>query len=339
QYNEVVFSPASTGVYYFGFHAYSIANQLSFQIDNIRITEKGWTGEVDTAWENAANWRGGVPDASADVVIDSANPAIISTDITVNSITLGADASLTVASNASFTTGNITVANGGSFVIENNANLFQTAGAVNTGNVTIKRNSSLIKQLDYTIWSSAVAGQGLKAFSPEAMWYRIYTYNTTSDQWDQVFGSSEAPDTDFEAGIGYMFRAPNNFITTPYTYNGEFKGIPNNGNVTVNFDATNGTYQGIGNPYPSNIKIDGPNGFWNTNPGTGTLYFWTNVNPWDDNLGNYTGNNWATFSKVGGVGTTGEGDSAENDASSKTPTGIIPVGQGFVIESGSENSV
>ncbi len=43
-----------------------------------------------------------------------------------------------------------------------------------------------------------------------------------------------------------MFRAPNNFITTPYTYNGEFKGIPNNGNVTVNFDATNGTYQGIG---------------------------------------------------------------------------------------------
>src|SRR5690606_41501702 len=61
--------------------------------------------------------------------------------------------------------------------------------------------------------------------------------------------------------------------------------------------------------------------FWDTNSGTGTLYFWTNVNPWDDNLGDYTGNNWATFSKVGGVGTAGEGDSAENDASDKTPTG------------------
>ena len=339
QYNEVVFSPASTGVYYFGFHAYSNSNQWTLRLDNIHITEKGWTGEVNTAWENAANWRGGVPDASADVVIDSANPAVISTDITVNSITLGADASLTVASNTSLTTGDITVASGGSFVIENNANLFQTAGAVNTGDVAVKRNSSLIKHLDYTLWSSPVAEQGLKAFSPQTIWYRIYTYNTTSDQWGQVFGSSEAPDTDFEAGVGYMFRAPNNFVTTPYTYNGEFTGTPNNGNVTVNFDATNGTYQGIGNPYPSNIKIEGPNGFWDTNSGAGTLYFWTNVNPWDDNLGDYTGNNWATFSKVGGVGTAGEGDSAENDASDKTPTGIIPVGQGFVIESGSENSV
>ncbi|MGE4347401.1 MAG: GEVED domain-containing protein [Flavobacteriaceae bacterium] len=299
-----------------------------------------WIGGTSTAWNTASNWCGGVvPDSTTDVVISSSNPAVISTDITVNSITLGADASLTVASNTSLTTGDITVANGGSFVIENNANLFQTAGAVNTGDVAVKRNSSLIKHLDYTLWSSPVAEQGLKAFSPQTIWYRIYTYNTTSDQWGQVFGSSEAPDTDFEAGVGYMFRAPNNFVTTPYTYNGEFTGTPNNGNVTVNFDATDGTYQGIGNPYPSNIKIDGPNGFWDTNSGTGTLYFWTNVNPWDDNLGDYTGNNWATFSKVGGVGTAGEGDSAENDASDKTPTGIIPVGQGFVIESGSENSV
>src|SRR5690606_18577631 len=61
QYNEVVFSPVATGVYYFGFHAYSAANMLSFHLDNIRITTKGWTGELSTAWENTANWRGGLP--------------------------------------------------------------------------------------------------------------------------------------------------------------------------------------------------------------------------------------------------------------------------------------
>src|SRR5690606_38113771 len=239
-------------VYYFGFHAYSAANMLSFHLDNIRITTKGWTGEVNTAWENSANWRGGIPDATANVVIDSANPAVISTDITVNSISLGADASLSVT--GSTTTGDITVANGGNFVVANGASLMQAADAVNTGNITVHKNSNPMFRLDYTLWSSPVTGQNLQAFSPATFPMRIYKYDAATDSYDNTY-----PENTFLAGQGYLFRSPNDWVindgvNTAQAYTGVFTGVANNGNVPVS--VVSNAFNGLGNPYPSAIDAE-----------------------------------------------------------------------------------
>jgi hypothetical protein len=183
-----------------------------------------------------------------------------------------------------------------------------------------------MKHLDYTIWSSPVISQGLRAFSPHTLWNRIYTYNTLTDVWDREFDSDSDSDKHFEKGIGYMFRAPNNLVTpSPYTYNGIFEGVPTNGDVALNF-ANLGAYQSIGNPYPSNISAELFRDVNNqVSPTIGTLYFWTNTNPWDSELGDYTANNWASFSQLGAT-------QAANDAIENTPNGVIPVGQGFVAE-------
>ncbi len=285
-----------------------------------------WTGAVSEDWNTAANWCDNtVPTAGSNVVINNSNLAIIdiNTVVTIESITLGAAANVTV--NGLLNVGDITVAAGGSLVIANDANLLQSETATNTGNITVKRNT-VIKHLDYTIWSSPVADQELEAFSPNTLASRIYQYNTSTDAW-------EVTAENFTAGKGIMFRAPNLFddgnYPNAYTYEGVFTGTPHNGDISVSFSQV-GEYQGVGNPYPSNIKITGADGFWNTNPTVGTLYFWTNTNAWDTGTGDYVANNWATYSNLGGL-------AAAN--STKVPVDIISVGQGFVIKTPGLSSI
>lgn len=270
-----------------------------------------WT--TDNQWSNITG-----PTFANDVIIEGTLTVGELNNIDAKSLTV--NGALTIADGGVINLkGAIT--NNGSFIVENGGNLIQTADYTgsNNGSMTVKKNSSFIKHLDYTIWSSPVAGQGLQAFSPQTLDYRIYSYATTTDTWVQATGN-------FEAGRGYMFRAPNDFVTTPYIYNGEFNGVANNGDVTVNF-TTVGTYQDLGNPYPSNMSAAQ---FWAANPGTATLYFWTNTNAWDTATQEYVGNNWATYSSIGGTAAV-NGD--------KSPTNIIQTGQGFVVETDTDQVI
>lgn len=288
------------------FAAYGNTNQQELQLYKLTApsTEVTWT--TDNTWSNLTG-----PTFETDVIIEGTLTVGELNNIDAKSLTV--NGSLTIADGGTINLkGAIT--NNANFIVENGGNLIQTADYTgsNNGSMTVKKNSSLIKHLDYTIWSSPVAGQGLQAFSPQTLDYRIYSYATTTDTWVQATGN-------FEAGRGYMFRAPNDFVTTPYIYNGEFNGVANNGDITVNFTPT-GLYQDLGNPYPSNIDV---NQFWTANPGTATLYFWTNTNAWDTATQEYVGNNWATYSSIGGTAAV-NGD--------KIPTNIIQTGQGFVVE-------
>src|SRR5690606_26368400 len=207
------------------------------------------------------------------------------------------------------------------FIVASGANLIQTDNnAENTGEITVKRETPDVIRLDYILWSSPVEGQGVRAFSSETLWNRIYTYEG-SNAYVPVFGSESDPDIDFTSAKGYMFRVPNNWYPDFYPeypfFTGKFVGKPFNGAVSI--PTHPGTYTSIGNPYPSNIDA---NLLMSTN-GISTLYFWVNTPIVD---GEYVGNNYATYNLTGGVSNTGEIDGTG------VPSGTIAVGQGFIVQ-------
>jgi predicted outer membrane repeat protein len=286
-----------------------------------------WTGGTSTDWTNTANWINGVPDATKDVVIETGTfQPTIASNVSVKSLTLNASTSLTVSS------GNLTVVNelinnagATAVVFENNANLIQgTATTVNanTGSVTVKRNSSTLKLLDYTLWSSPVANQNLLAFSPETMIDRFYNYSTTVNLYVAVPSPAT---TDFAVGSGYLIRMPNTASpSNPTAYPGVFTGVPNNGTIPVTL-ANGGAgmrFNLVGNPYPSPISMTQLVSDNSANI-TGTLYFWRKRN--GVNGGAYCTWNNETFV-------------TNNNSKSVDPLGIIQTGQGFFVEASSAST-
>jgi len=165
--------------------------------------------------------------------------------------------------------------------------------------------------LDYTMWSSPVSGQQLQAFSPATLADRFYIYNPATDLYNTI-----VPTTNFVSGTGYLIRMPNNAVAAPATqiFNGVFTGTPNNG--SINISVASGTYNAVGNPYPSAINADlfmSGNGITS---GTDALYFWRKIN-------GATGSAYATYTTAGGSASP----------SSAIPNGIIQVGQGFIAKS------
>ncbi|MCF8320275.1 MAG: T9SS sorting signal type C domain-containing protein [Flavobacterium sp.] len=266
-----------------------------------------------TTWDGGA-WSNGTPTASDVAII---NDNFLTTD---NGDTAGFSTRiLTVNANKTFTinTGhNITVAgavtNNGTFTVSNNANLIQGGTTnINSGNVIVKRDSDNMKLYDYTLWSSPVAGQNLKAFSPETLDSRFYTYNSSTNQYNAVTNPNPTT-TPFATATGYLIRAPNNWTAnTSTTFRGIFTGVPNNGTVEIP-GLLSGKYYAVGNPYPSTINVAA---FYTENPNAGTLYFWRKTN-------GVGGTAYATRTNAGGVASTIDG---------LVPSTDIAVGQGFFV--------
>jgi hypothetical protein len=235
----------------------------------------------------------------------------------VNDLTLNSGATFSIPSGQNITVGNIVNNNGATtdFVVNSNANLIQIGTSTNVGAITVKRDSNALFRLDYTLWSSPVFGtQTLGDFSPLTNSTRFYTYNPGTNAYASV-----PPTTPFTTGTGYLIRMPNtdplpgyDAGTAPLVYPGVFTGTPNNGNVVISVGV--GTYNAIGNPYPSTIDADL---FMSGNGITEALYFWRKTN-------GATGSAYATYTLAGGVGTGPSGSNA------LVPNGIIQVGQGFI---------
>lgn len=280
-----------------------------FQVgENILTT---WTaGAGTTAWATSGNWSNGVPTSDSKVAIGSASfyPEITTT-VTANSLDVAASTSLTVKSG-----GNITLTdkinNAGTVTVENNANLIQVNTTANTGSgsTVVQRNTSTLMRQDYVLWSSPVVGQELQAFSPQTLSNRFYEYDAALDVYSAVSATSN-----FSTGKGYLIRLPNNHPTSPTVWNGVFTGgNANNGNVTLS-GLTSGTFNAVGNPYPSAISADD---FIFDNSISEALYFWRKTN-------NATTSSYATYTTAGGTSNSGGG-------SSLVPDGVIQVGQGFI---------
>jgi hypothetical protein len=299
------------------------SNEISLTTEPAPVT---WNG---TAWSNITGPTSDIEAIIAGVFSTAANGSFTASKLTLNS------GSFTVNSNNTITVVNEIVNNmsAADFIIENNANLLQSGTTNNNvGNITVRRNSSALKRLDYTLWSSPVTGQEVYAFSPFTFANRFYVYRTNTNLYnnsdlgfnvtglnpDGVNGT-DSNNVQFASAKGYLIRMPWNHPTVATVWNGTFTGLPNSGDIP--FTMTNGgvgqRFNLVGNPYPSPISMTQ---FVSDNSSsiTGTLYFWRETNG--------TSANNAYCSWAGGTFTT------NGQAQVVDPNGIIRTGQGFIVE-------
>lgn len=317
---------------------YSTAGKVQLVFTVTSPTATTWTGATSTSWTDATNWTAGLPDSAKDVTIAAAaNQPILGSNASVKSLTLDASTSLTVTSGSNLTvTG--AIANGGTMTLDNNANLIQGGTTnTNTGNVIVKRNSNALHRLDYTMWSSPVAGtQTLASFSPLTSQTpnRFYTFDATANQYVvAAFGSP------FALGTGYLIRMPNTDPTVNYdagtatlNFSGVFTGKPNNGDISVT--TVPNKFNGIGNPYPSAIDADL---FKASNTDINTLYFWRKTN--NPLQGTSPTTSYAVYNIATATGTGVAPDGAAAGEPTITPDKYIQIGQGFVVETPQTNVV
>ncbi|MBC8884201.1 autotransporter-associated beta strand repeat-containing protein [Flavobacterium piscinae] len=225
----------------------------------------GLTGSQTTAME----WPSS--NGPSSVTINSGSYSLDSTKSLSGDLILSSGTALTVPSSMNITVGDDLINNGGTVTIQNNANLIQNGTTNdNVGDVAVLRNSASLFRLDYTLWSSPVAGQNLLAFSPNTLVNRFYTYDSSTDNYSTIVPSTN----NFAEGVGYLIRMPDDHPSATATvWNGSFNGVPNNGDVSVS--VTNDTYNAVGNPYPSTIDADD---FITANGISEALYFWRKTN-------------------------------------------------------------
>lgn len=316
-----------------------------------------WTaGASTTAWATSGNWSNGLPTLQSNVFIASASfYPVISSDVSINSLTINSTTSVIVNSGFDLTVTNAIV-NNGTLTIENNANLLQTTNDTNTGSgsTIVKRNSSLLKRLDYTLWSSPVTGQGLYAFSKFTLPNRFYVYDTATDIYNNSVGfnltglqypsplvspngvdGTDNANVQFTNGIGYLIRVPYNHPTAPTVYNGIFTGVANNGPIFATVSTALNGFNAVGNPYPSRLNvhnfIDG-----NTNI-TGPLYLWRKTNT------TAVSSSYATLTKTAYVA---NGSAGGDTGTGFFPTGggqeqdwVLNIGQGFIVKATSGSTI
>ncbi len=281
-----------------------------------------------TTWENGA-WSNGTPEYGKDVIFRS-NKTYAAEDIQACSIFVenGASVNFISESNA-YVTHNVNVEEGSSLTFESSCHLLQTENTYNTGTVTIKRNSSKLKRLDYVMWSSPVFGsQTLHDFSPNTLDNRFYTYSNATNFYTNV----NAATTTFAKAKSFLIRMPNNHSeTTPTVFPAEFEGTPNNGNVYYPLEYLDAahSFNAVGNPYPSPINvtafIDA-----NLNNITGTLWVWRKTN-------DYTESSYSTITKMGYTANAAPGGSSQDnelvgDPFEITNAGVLNTAQGFIVK-------
>lgn len=221
-------------------------------------------------------------------------------------------------------------------IFENNASLIQeNDAAVNVGKILYKRDSQPVRMLDYTYWSSPVAGVTPFQFSPGTPTNRIYHWNHLTQAW--VNGIANSPMT---AGKGYIIRAPNGYPSTGTgtVFQGSFLGVPNNGLISVPSQGGSANWNLLGNPYPSALDA---NKFLLANSTLldGAIFYWTHntlpsaaQNPLFPHISNYTSDDYATYNFTGSVGLPSV------SSGNNTPPGqFIGAGQSFMVKGGTSS--
>ena len=268
-------------------------------------------------WDGTTWSSGSGPTITEKIVFDADYDS--TSDLIACSCQVNPEANVTINSGNTLTVVNsLTVLFGGTLTFDDDASLIQISdAAVNSGTIIYERETTPLKQYDYTYWSSPVASAPLSQLATNSL---FYSFSPTINNWVYQTGAST-----MVPGVGYIGRAPGGLTYSPtQIVETEFEGVPNNGVVTASIVKSTGSYNLIGNPYPSAIDVDL---FITENASitNGTVYFWTHNTAITNNV--YTANDYAKYNLTGAVRTIAAaitGGAAHN--------GKIAAGQGFFIE-------
>lgn len=130
-------------------------------------------------------------------------------------------------------------------------------------------------------------------------------------------------------GEGFTMKGASPTADEREEQNYVFRGKPNNGNISVGPLNDTNLYL-VGNPYPSALNATT---FLADNTGIdGTIYYWEHYGGGTHELLGYQGG-YATYTQLsGGVMAMAHPSVSSSGAAEKTPTGFIPVGQGFFVQ-------
>ncbi len=314
---------------------------------------KVWNGSAGTSWFTAANWTPvGVPTAINCIIIpDVTNDPIISsaTNALGYSLTVENGGHLTLNPNNNLIiTDLVEVQTGGTFNIMNSGSLIQTNNVANIGSINMERITQPMHRYDFTYWNSPVtqaSGFTLGNLSPLTLIDKYFSWTPSISGGNGIW-IYEPPTTVMNPAKGYIVRAPQTYsplpaVKVPYTAN--FIGTPNNGNIScpVSYGSLGpATHQDkwnlLGNPYPSAVSAASfLNHAGNAAILDGTIYFWTHNTTFStafpdpfyaDYVYNYTASDYASWNKVGGVGTIAS-------SGGPAPNGYIAAGQSFFVKS------
>ena len=294
-----------------------------------------------TVW-NGLMWSNGVPDLTAEVIIDGDYNTSISGSFSACSLTVNAGAGLTIGNetfveviNHVVVSGELLVDTKGSFVqIDRNGTF-----TLNEDGNSIVRKETALKNAwyYYTYWSSPVSGQTIADAFPNTDSNRRFWFNTANyydgngdgvdddgNDWVIAPGSSV-----MTPGVGYIATS-SRLGPYPSTDIVTFSGYFNTGNISRNivYNATNASsWNLIGNPYPSALDFDA---FYAANSDIidGVAYLWSHhspplsTNPGNQAL-NFSQDDYAMYVTGVGAGIAG--------ASGVIPTQYIPSCQGFFV--------
>lgn len=307
--------------------SYTFTSQIGVFNNRFEIRYKS-----DTTTYQEGAWDNGIPTIAMNAVI--LDDFTTSADLSTKSLNIKPDTFFTIASGTTLTVESELINEAGinNFIIENDAVLLQNSNLPNSALATVKRNSYNLFRQDYTLWSSPVFEPNLRNFSPATLFNRFSSYNFDTSvngaYKQEIFTNADVINKKFISAKGYLIRMPNNATeyaigASPQSFQGVFKGILNNGLITIPLygivpSVSNGLNL-VGNPYPSPISIAT---FFDANPSIETtLYFWrkqASANPANSSVSGY-----ATYTSMGFV-------SPDVTINNIAPSNI-QTGQGFFV--------
>lgn len=259
----------------------------------------------------------------------------------------GATGQLTINGNGSLTVTDAIVNTGvpRGIIVKSDANLVQINPDpnINSTSIAVRRLHALTTPAangtrnEYNFLSSPVAGQNMK---------QIFGDNTANVAYVTKLNESSnsfvnAATTDYAIkGKGFAVKEPKVYTAELGLTNAEaeYKGIPNNGNITVDLDwsAPSKGYNVVGNPYPSNVDIIELYANSTQSLIDPTFRFWDNTvnHIYVQMGGSYQGYSYALFNALtdtDGFGTAAPGRGGSGPAGTKVPNRVIKVSQAFMV--------